>query len=216
MFVKKLIKKCSKYYLYILLTALFFVLKSLVINLNDIGIYKDKNVFGINIIVNNHILMKLLIEYFGYILFGVLSKLIFDRNHPNSIPERILRNSVVSVNVKASKEQRVIQKRKLLIIASLFFSIQLIVRTILNFGSVWMLDLWIFNIFFIYIFMKYFLHAQLYKHQIYALIFIFVINFILMITCSSIRYKGNSEYDEIKTNYGSYFYIVLFYLKSNK
>ena len=59
--------------------------------------------------------------------------------------------------------------------------------------------------------MKYFLHAHLYKHQIYALIFIFVINFVLMIICSSIRYKGNSEYDAIKTNYGSYFYIVLFY-----
>ena len=198
MFVKKLIKKCSKYYLYILLTAVFFVLKSLVINLNDIGIYKDKNVFGINIIVNNHILMKLLIEYFGYILFGVLSKLIFDRNHPNSIPERILRNSVVSVNVKASKEQRVIQKRKLLIIASLFFSIQLIVRTILNFGSVWMLDLWIFNIFFIYIFMKYFLHTHHYKHQIYALILNFTINLIILVTCSGIRHNGKNDYDGVR------------------
>ena len=212
MFVKKLIKKCSKYYLYILLTAVFFVLKSLVINLNDIGIYKDKNVFGINIIVNNHILMKLLIEYFGYILFGVLSKLIFDRNHPNSIPERILRNSVVSVNVKASKEQRVIQKRKLLIIASLFFSIQLIVRTILNFGSVWMLDLWIFNIFFIYIFMKYILHTHHYKHQIYALILNFTINLIILVTCSGIRHNGKNDYDGVRDNYGSYYYVILFYV----
>ena len=47
------------------------------------------DVFGINIIVNNHILMKLLIEYIGYILFGVLSKLIFDRNHPTIIIKRV-------------------------------------------------------------------------------------------------------------------------------
>jgi hypothetical protein len=197
--------------LYILLTALFFVLKTLVINLNDIGIFKNTNIFGINIIVNNHILMKLLIEYFGYIIFGIVYKIFFDKNNNNNIQANITLRNNISFIINKTNNQEKNQKIKLLLISSILFAIQLMGRTILNFGSVWMLDLWIFNIFFIYIFMKYFLHAHLYKHQIYALIFIFVINFILMITCSSIRYKGNSEYDEIKTNYGSYFYIVLFY-----
>ena len=61
--------------------------------------------------------------------------------------------------------------------------------------------------------MKYILHTQIYKHQFYALIIIFTLNFILMITCSSIRHKRISEYDEVANNYGSYFYIILFYFE---
>ena len=61
--------------------------------------------------------------------------------------------------------------------------------------------------------MKYILHTQIYKHQFYALIIIFTLNFILMITCSSIRHKGISEYDEVANNYGGYFYIILFYFE---
>ena len=113
-------------------------------------------------------------------------------------------------NLNNIDNQTKFQKIKLLLSASAFFSMQLIARTILNFGSVWMLDLWVFNIIFVYIFMKYFLHTQIYKHQFYALIVIFTLNFILTIICSSIKHQI-SEYDEVAKNYGSYFYIVLFY-----
>ena len=166
--------------------------------------------------------MKLLIEYLGYIIFGILSKIIFDKKEDinnNLTNNNSLRNSVISsiatmnnINNNNNDKQTKFQTIKLLLIASALFSIQLMARTILNFGSVWMLDLWIFNIFFVYIFMKFFLHTQIYKHQCYALIVIFALNFILMITCSSIRHKGISEYDEVAKNYGSYFYIALFYL----
>ena len=60
--------------------------------------------------------------------------------------------------------------------------------------------------------MKYILHKHFYKHQFYSLIFIFSINLILLISCSGIRHNGINEYDENGDNYGSYFYIVLFYL----
>ena len=213
---KSFFKKCSKHYLYILITAFFFVLKSLVINLKEIGIDKDTNIFGINVIVNDHILMKLLIEYFGYIIFGIIFKLFFDKKDTNDNIQKndtlpSIGTTLMNTNIEIYDDQTKYQKIKLLLISSGLFSIQLMGRTILNFGSVDMLDLWIFNIIFIYIFMKCFLHAHLYKHQIYALIFIFVINFILIITCSSIRYNGSSDYDGIATNYGSYYYIALFY-----
>ena len=154
---KSFFKKCNIHYLYILITANFFVLKSLVINLNDIGIFKDTNIFGINVIVNNHILMKLLIEYFGYIIFGIISKLFFDKKDTNNNIQINIMASSISSNIlhqnnKIYEEETKSQKIKLLLIASGLFSIQLMGRTILNFGSVWMLDLWIFNIFlFIYL-----------------------------------------------------------------
>ena len=84
------------------------------------------------------------------------------------------------------------------------------VRTILMFGGVWTLDLWIFNVIFIYIFMKYILHKHFYKHQFYSLIFIFSINLILLISCSGIRHNGINEYDEIGDNMEAIFILYYF------
>ena len=69
-----------------------------------------------------------------------------------------------------------IQKRALilLLIACTFFAIQLIVRSILFFFNTWKLDMWIFNIIFINIFMKYIMNTPIYKHQLYFLVFIFL------------------------------------------
>ena len=169
--------------------------------------------------------MKLLIEYFGYIIFEILSKIIFDKKEDTNYKSENnnLRNTIISsidtmsnmitINkLNINNNQTKFEKIRLLLIASVLFSFQLMARTILFFGSLGILDLWIFNIIFIYIFMKYILHTQIYKHQFYALIIIFTLNFILMITFSSIRHKGISEYDEVANNYGSYFYIILFYL----
>lgn len=211
---KKLIKKCSKHYLYIILTALFFVLKNSVLNLQELG-FNDKNynVFGINVVADQHILMKLLLEYSGYTIFGILFKIIFDKDDTNNIQDNnINRNITISTTyIKIINDQSKNQKIKLLLIASIFFSIQLMVRKILIFGSIWMFDLWIFNIIFIFIFMKYILHTRLYKHQIYALILNFTINLIILITCSNIKHNEKSEYDNIKDTFGSYFYVLLFY-----
>ena len=71
--------------------------------------------------------------------------------------------------------------------------------------------MWIFNIFFIYIFMKCSLNNPIYKHQLFTL-FIFIINIILIVISSSIEYNGGSFYDSIINIYGNAFYIVLFYL----
>ena len=211
---EKLIRKWSKYYMYIFFTALFFVLKTLVINIGDFGINTQYNMFKINVVVNNHILMKLLIEYFGYTIFGTLFKIISYKKNKNNIKVKIMNNNIsfASCNNYKTENQSKFKTIKLLLIASAFYAIQLMVRTILMFGGVWTLDLWIFNVIFIYIFMKYILHKHFYKHQFYSLIFIFSINLILLISCSGIRHNGINEYDQIGDNYGSYFYIVLFYL----
>ena len=101
---------------------------------------------------------------------------------------------------------------KVLLISCLLFGIQLIVRSFLYFFNTWKLDMWIFNIFFIYIFMKYIMNNPIYKHQLITLIFIFIINIILIIISSSIEYNGSSFYNLIINIYGSGFYIFLFYI----
>ena len=83
-----------------------------------------------------------------------------------------------------------------MLIACCLFAIQLIIRNIMSILNLWMLDLWIFNIIFIPIFMKKFFNTIIYKHQLYSLIFNFGINLILLIVASSIKFnKIQSDYD---------------------
>ena len=75
------IQKCSKYYLYILLAVLLKILRSSFLSLSKLSINSNKNIFGIEIVLKNHILMELLLEYSGYIIFGFLFSKCFDKKN---------------------------------------------------------------------------------------------------------------------------------------
>ena len=75
-----------------------------------------------------------------------------------------------------------------------------------------MLDLWIFNIIFISVLMKRIFKKTIYKHQLYSIVLNFIVNLILLITASSIKNNGESDYDHIKNLYGNYLFVPLFYL----
>jgi len=213
MAIKSLMRKCSRYYLYILITALLFIFKRCLLSLSEINIDNKKNIFGIEVVLNSHILMKILLKNLGCILFGIIFSIFRDKKR-KSFNNKNNQISITKNIIKSSKNDKKIKWKtfSLLLIACSFFSIQLITRAILSSCSVWMLDVWVFNILFIYIFMKYLLNYHIYKHQFYALIFIFITNFILLIAASSIKYEGISDYDNINLIYGSYYYIALFYL----
>lgn len=205
---KKVSKKCSKYYLYILITGLLFLLKSSILDLSELCLNIQKNIFGVEVVIKNHILMKLFLEYFGYIIYGGISLIL--------VRKKIFKENDDKTKLLSGNTKFYIQKNsktfRTLLIACCFFGIQLIVRNILSFFSIWMLDIFVFNIIFINYFMWYFLNTPIYKHQLYALIFNFSISLILLISASSIKYEGVSDFDNVNTIYGSYSYIVLFYV----
>ena len=205
--IKNDYRNCSKNYIYILLTAGFFILKSCTINLNEISIDTQKNIFGIQVIIYNHILMKLLLEYFGYIIFGILAIIFVKHKEIKKISNH--KEKILFSIKDISKDSKA---RKILLISCTFFGIQLIARSILFFCSTWILDMWIFNIIFISIFMKYILKYPIYKHQLYALTINFFINIILLLVASAIKKNGISPYDSIINMYGSFLYIILFYI----
>ena len=64
--------------------------------------------------------------------------------------------------------------KKILLISSLLYAIQLITRNFLYFFKTWKLDMWIFNILFINISMKYIMNTPLYKHQLF-IFFLFLL-----------------------------------------
>ena len=61
---------CSFSFIYILLTALLFFLKSFILSFGDLYYKYETNIFWIKPVLAKHGLMKLLIEYLGYIIYG--------------------------------------------------------------------------------------------------------------------------------------------------
>ena len=70
---------CSFSYLYILFTSLLFLLKSSILSLNQLSVETYKNIFGIQPVLLNHGLMKLLVEYLGYIIYGLIFIVVFQK-----------------------------------------------------------------------------------------------------------------------------------------
>ena len=203
---------CSFSYLYILFTVILYFLKNCILSFSELSSNEKINIFGIQPVLIKHGLMKLLIEYIGYIIFGGLFLYIFRlrKMFTNKKKEIIHTKNIELIYTKRYVSSGSI---KLLLIACCLFAIQLIIRNIMNLLKLWMLDLWIFNIIFISFFMKIILKTQIYKHQLFSLGINFFINFALLIVASSLKESDNgySQFDTIANNFGNHFYIVLFY-----
>ena len=216
--------ECSFYYLYILITGLLFLFKNSLLSLKELNINKEYNIFGINTILYNHGLIKLFIENLGYILFGCIFILISkkfkkEKKHENNDLNITEQKTNESENSKKTypliyNENNALKKCSVnLLIASGVFAIQLTVRSILMIIKAVMLDLWVFNIIFISIFLKKILKYKIYKHHIYIFVFNSVTNFILYIIASFVKNDSNqSDYTRIKDLYGNYIIIFIFYI----
>ena len=200
--------KCYLSYKYILMTALMFLLKSSLLNLGELSFNTSNNIFGFETIIKNHGLMKLLLEYLGFIVFGAILLKILGKKETFKKETKSKRKYSLIYHEKIINLGTYI----LILIACGTFALQLIIRSILIFCSVWMLDFWVFNIIFIPIFMKKIFKTKIYKHKLFSLIFNFSINLIILIGASSLKTNGVSDYDSIKNLYGSYLYIILFYI----
>ena len=199
---------CSFSYIYILFTVVLFFFKSSVLSFSELSSNQRINIFGIEPVILGHGLMKLIVEYLGYIIYGGIFFYIFRLK--KIFKKKANKNNKELIFKKRELSFRII---KLLLITCCIFAIQLIIRNIMNFLNLWMLDLWIFNIIFISYFMKKILNKRIYKHQLLSLGINFGVNLILLITASSIKVaEGNSEYSMIINNFGHFCYILIFYL----
>ena len=212
--------ECSIYYIYILITGLLFLLKNSLLCLKDIEIQKDFNLFGVDTVIKNHGLIKLILEFIGYIIYGAIFMLILKKIKNENTEKKIEENNELENNNMPHNNSLIYNENSIfdksaknLLIACGVFAVQLTIRSILMFLQVWMFDLWVFNIIFISIFLKKIFKYKIYKHHIYTLIFNFVTNFILFIIASSIKNEqGESDYEVMHKIYGNYAFNFLFYL----
>ena len=212
--------QCSVYYIYILVTGLLFLFKNSLLTLKDLEIQKEFNLFGVDTVIKNHGLIKLVLEFIGYIIFGALFMLIHKKIKNEKSDKQITENNELENNSLSHNNSLIYngnsifnKSAKNLLIACGIFAVQLTIRSTLMFLQIWMFDLWIFNIIFISLFLKKIFKYKMYKHHIFTLLFNFVTNFIILITASSIKNEqGESDYDVVKKIYGKYVFTFVFYL----
>ena len=68
---------CSFSYIYILFTVVLFFFKSSVLSFSELSSNQRINIFGIEPVILGHGLMKLIVEYLGYIIYGGIFFYIF-------------------------------------------------------------------------------------------------------------------------------------------
>ena len=202
---------CSSSYLYLLFSTSLYILKSCIMSFHELSSPKYSNIFGITPVILKHGLIKLMIEYLGSVIFGGIFFYIFTarKYYKRKTEENLQKNKTL---IFPKKKYFAFGKIKLLLIACLLYSVQLVIRYFMYLLNLWTLDLWIFNIIFISFFMKIIFKIEIYRHQLYSLGLSFIINLILLIVASSIRVNNTTEYEVIANNFGSYFYVFLFYV----
>ena len=180
---------CSTLYLYIVYRIIFKGLKDFILT----------GIFEIKPELNNHILIKSIYKYIGFILFGFLFYKI--RNRKNSD-----KNNGINIGKVGKKfnSELIYYKRNNTIKLSMF---RLIITCILYvlflefieisyFYGFHDLDFWIFNIAFTVFFISKYYSIKTYRHHFCSLSFIFFTNFIILIIKSFQPDKENENNNE--------------------
>ena len=215
------IGNCSFYYLYILGASIMKLLEDYLISLDDINKNYKYNLFTINTILKKHKIIKVLYKFLGFIIFGAIFTYASNKINEYKKSKKHKKGKISLDNSLIFNNYDFIESTiKEIIIVYILYSLQLLLRRIFAFFKLVSLDLWIFNIIFLIIFMKYHFEIKIYNHQKYSLIFIFLTNFLLLLGSTFIktfhsindRNKKINAYDYIKELFGNSFYFILIYL----
>ena len=197
---------CSTLYLYIVYRIIFKGLKDFLL----------AEIFGIKIELNNHILIKSIYKYIGFLLFSFLFYTI--RNKKNSNKNNKIKREKVG---KKFNSELIYYKSNTtnftmfrLIITCILYVLFLEFIEISYFYGFHDLDLWIFNIAFAVLFISKFYSIKIYRHHLYSLGFIFFTNFIILIIKSFQGDKENKNvYDNVLNIFPSkYFCFLIIFL----
>lgn len=205
---------CSKFYLYILGAFFFEFFSDLIISFKDIKSDSKINIFGFKTVLKDHKMIKFFYKYLGMMIFGILFFFIEKSKMSDGFKKKesfIPINGENKINKNAFKE---------LLIIGIIFSSQAIIRKLLSILRFSKFDYWVFNIIFITIFMKFIFKINVYKHQKFSLIFIFMLNFSLLLWANLKNSHKDINDDSKKINgfeyinqvLGSPFYSILIYL----
>lgn len=198
---------CSTLYLYIVYRIIFKGLKDFILD----------DIFGIKIELNNHILIKSIYKYIGFLLFSFLFYTI--RNKKNSNKNNNI--NIEKVGKKFNNELIHYKSNyatnfsmfKLIITCILYVLFLEFIDISYSYGF-HDLDLWIFNIAFAVLFISKYYSIKIYRHHFYSLSFIFFTNFVILtIKSFQVDDKNENVYDNVLIFFPSkYFCFLIIFL----
>ena len=177
----------SKYYLYILGTIVFRCFKDCIFGFIGINPRSKTSLFGFIPELSKHYLIQDFYRYLSFIIGGLIflkiSKIILAKEENNSNLELKIKNSVkgkglIHNNKTASSEKVSIYNVLYVCLIYCLHSEISRIMYLFDFGG---LDFWIFDIIFTLFFMEIYFLIEYYKHKIYSMGFILLINFILLL-----------------------------------
>ena len=203
--------KCSRFYLYILGSALCKFLSSMILGFKD----KDTGLFGFCPVLFSYSSIQFLFTYLGYIIFGILIHFFF-----NAKKKKLVNKTVEMVIKKNQKLMINPTKTNLqLFLVCFCFTVYLELHKLLYSLGFQSLHFWTFETIFTFWLIKKYFVVDIYKHHKYSIIFIFLSSTIFLLISSLIPSEENglNAYQEISEKYGNYFYcfsamIVLVFL----
>jgi len=181
--------KCSYFYFYILGAIISNALKKFLLELDYV-------------ITKHYFLVQNIYQYLSYIIFGIIFNIILkkflnknNRNDDNSITRIKTRSSNLIYNdsLKFSKKNIL----SFIIICSIY-AFYIIIMDILRFFKYNNLNIWTFHLAFVLIFMNCYFPQNLYKHQIYPMIFVIFFCTIFLILSTFLDFKDGKNIYQVK------------------
>ena len=202
--------KLYNLHLYIIYFLICKYLSNFLFSFNSIK-KVDYGIFHFIPILYNHSMIYNLYMYIGYIIFSSIFLYIF--KHKKDLRDTLIEN-VPSYEFKSLNKTITFKSEnygKEIIIISLLYVFYKESYNISYCFSLSDFDFWIFNIFFILYFMEIYFKIKHYKHQLYSLTFVFVINLIILYMSTFINTENENSYVYIKKLFKTkYFSIFLF------
>ena len=208
--------KCSRYYLYILGSAIFKFLSLILLGIKNI----TKNgigLFGFCPTFNDYNFIQSIFIYFGYIVFGIIF-LFFKDIKKLELFDLVTKSTSLSKSFTKKRPKESKKKTNFkLFLSGLAFVFYIEVKKVLYTEGFQFFNFWTIEIIFMLHFMKKYFVMDFYLHHKVSIIFIISICSILLLTASFLPTSliGNNSgnaYQNIETKLGSKFYSILFIL----
>ena len=209
------IGKCSRYYLFILGSAIFKFLSLILLGMKNI----TKNGIGLfgfcPTFIDFNFIQSIFI-YFGYIVFGIIF-LFFKDIKKLELNDLVTKNTSITrsfMTNRLPKENPKKSKLKLFLLG-LAFVLYIEVKKVLYIEGFQFFNFWTVEIIFMLHFMRKYFVMDFYLHNKVSIIFIISICSILLLTASLLptsllgKISGNA-YENIEIKLGSKFYSILF------
>ena len=192
--------RCSKYYLYILGTAVFKCIRDCMFGFNNINPNSEIGLFGFIPAITNHFLILSLYRYLSFILGGALLIYIINKN---SKTEAIITKNDKKENLELkgiihNQKEDISQIPRIsqILQVSIIYCVHAELSRIMYFFDFYSLDFWITDVIFVLIFMNKYFVINYSKHLKYSIAFIIITITILLIISSFLPFTNHDDVNE--------------------